>query len=341
VALNFVRPASILLILSSSSAHAQWQPQAIDTDADFRGLSAVSATIAWVSGTKGTFGRTTDGGKTWAAGTVTGAEKLDFRDVKAFGADIAYLLSAGPGGDSRIYKTSDDGKTWVMQFQNADPSGFFDALAFWDKKHGIALGDPVKGRFQILTTEDEGRRWLPLPEKVLPAALPGEGVFAASGTCLIARGEADAWFVTGGAKVARIFHSTDRGRTWTGGETPVKAGIASAGIFSISFRDKEHGVIMGGDYSKPDGKDATAAVTADGGKTWTLVDPSLPYRSAVAWAKDRWVAVGITGSHASLDEGKTWKVLDGEKYNSVGFTPSGEGWAAGPKGRIAKFVREH
>jgi len=339
--LNFVRPASILLVLSGSSAHAQWQPQAIDTDADFRGLYAVSTKIAWVSGTKGTFGRTTDGGKKWVVGTVAGAEKLDFRDVKAVGADIAYLLSAGPGGNSRIYATSDGGKTWVMQFQNADPSGFFDALAFWDEKHGVAIGDPVKGRFQILTTDDAGKHWMPQSDKNLPIALAGEGLFAASGTCLIARGESDAWFVTGGAKVTRVFHSTDRGRTWAGVETPVKASIASAGIFSISFRDNEHGVIVGGDYARPDGKDATAAVTANGGKTWTLIHPPLPYRSAVAWAKDRWVAVGTSGSHASFDEAKTWKVLDGEKYNSVSFTPSGEGWAAGPKGRIAKFVHEH
>ena len=339
--MNLFRLSSLLLGLSGSIAHAQWRPQAIDSDADFRGLLAVRAQIAWVSGTKGTFGRITDGGKTWAAGTVAGAEKLDFRDVKAFGADTAYLLSAGPGGDSRIYKTTDGGKKWAMQFQNTDPSGFFDAMAFWDETHGIALGDPVKGRFQIVATDDEGKHWMPLPEKDLPAALPGEGLFAASGTCLIARGDRDAWFVTGGAKVARVFHSIDRGRTWTGIEAPMKAGIASAGIFSIAFRDNEHGVIVGGDYTKPDGKDATAANTADGGKTWTLIDPPLPYRSAVAWAKDRWLAVGTSGSHASLDDGKTWKVLDGEKYNSVGFTSSGEGWAAGPKGRIAKFVREH
>jgi photosystem II stability/assembly factor-like uncharacterized protein len=321
------------------SAHAQWQKQDIATDADFRGLCAVSPKVAWVSGTKGTFGRTTDGGKTWSVGTVAGAEKLDFRDVKAFGETTAYLLSAGPGGDSRIYKTTDGGKTWAMQWQNPDPAGFFDALAFSDEKIGIALGDPVKGRFQFVATDDGGAHWTPLPERDLPAALPDEGVFAASGTCLIARGDKDAWFVTGGAKVARVLHSTDRGHTWTAIETPVKAGVASAGIFSIAFRDKDHGIVVGGDYRKAEGSDATAAVTADGGKTWTLVDPALPYRSAVAWAKDRWVAVGTTGSHVSLDDGKTWKELDRENYNATAFIATGEGWAVGPKVRMAKFVR--
>jgi photosystem II stability/assembly factor-like uncharacterized protein len=272
-------------------------------------------------------------------GTVPGADKLDFRDVEAFGESTAYLLSAGPGGDSRIYKTTDGGKTWATQWQNPDPAGFFDALAFWDEKTGLALGDPVKGRFQLVATDDGGAHWNPIPAKDLPSALPDEGAFAASGTCLIVRGEKDAWFVTGGAKVARVFHSTDRGRTWTATETPVKAGIASAGIFSIAFRDKEHGMIVGGDYRKADGTDATAAVTTDGGKTWKLIASPLPYRSAVAWAKDRWVVVGTSGSSVSLDGGKTWKDLDRESYNAVAFAPSGEGWAVGPKGRIAKLVR--
>jgi photosystem II stability/assembly factor-like uncharacterized protein len=325
--------------LGAAVAHAQWQPQAIDTNADFRGLCAVSDKVAWVSGTKGTFGRTTDGGKTWAAGTVAGAEKLDFRDVEAFGEATAYLLSAGPGGDSRIYKTADAGKTWALQFQNPDPAGFFDALAFWDEKTGIALGDPVKGRFQLVATDDGGEHWTPLPADGLPAALPGEGAFAASGTCLVARGAKDVWFATGGAGVGRVFRSRDRGRTWAVSETPVKAAVASAGVFSIAFRDADHGLIVGGDYSKPDETGATAARTADAGKTWTLIDPPLPYRSAVAWAMDRWLAVGTSGSHVSLDDGKTWKALDTEKYNSVAFVPTGEGWAVGPKGRIAKFVR--
>src|SRR4051794_24674549 len=177
IAMNPVRVVAILLGLGASVAHAQWHPQKIDTDADFRGLCAVSDQVAWVSGTRGTFGRTTDGGKTWAAGTVAGAEKLDFRDVEAIGDSTAYLLSAGPGGDSRIYKTADGGKTWKMQFQNGDPAGFFDALAFWDEKHGLALGDQVKGRFQLVVTVDGGEHWTPLPEKDCPQALPDEGAF--------------------------------------------------------------------------------------------------------------------------------------------------------------------
>ena len=258
------RLAALLVALCMPAARAQWQPQDAGTDADLRGLSVVSPAVAWVSGTKGTVARTTDGGKTWTAGAVPGAAGLDFRDVEAFGGATAYLLSAGPGAASRVYKTTDGGKTWALQFKNPDPDGFLDALAFWDEKGGLALGDPVKGRFQLLATDDGGATWTPLPG---PAALPNEGAFAASGTCLVARGTHDAWFVTGGAKAARVFHSADRGRTWTAAETPVAAGVESAGGFSVAFRDRDHGIVVGGDYRKPDVAGTNAAVTADGGKT--------------------------------------------------------------------------
>jgi photosystem II stability/assembly factor-like uncharacterized protein len=122
-------------------------------------------------------------------------------------------------------------------------------------------------------------------------------------------------------------------------ETPVAAGAESAGIFSIAFRDRNHGVVVGGDYRKPNDVGATAAATSDGGKTWIALDTRLPFRSAVAWAKDRWVAVGTSGSNASPDDGATWKLLGRENYNSVGFTPTGEGWAVGPRGRIAVFAK--
>src|SRR5438552_5470270 len=261
--------AAVLLGLGDAIAHAQWQQQTIRSDADFRGLCAVSTKVAWVSGTKGTYGRTSDAGKTWSVGTVLDAGKLDFRDVEAFGETTAYLLSAGPGEDSRIYKTADGGKTWVLQFKNSDPEAFFDAIAFWDNKNGVALSDPVKGQFQLIVTDDGGTNWKRLSATNLPPALPNEGAFAASGTCLVTHGKNDVWFGTGGAKTARVFHSNDRGRNWTVGNTPIIAGAASAGIFSIAFRDRHHGMIVGGDFRKPNDSGATAAITSDGGTTWT------------------------------------------------------------------------
>ncbi|MFN7928654.1 MAG: glycosyl hydrolase [Blastocatellia bacterium] len=318
------------------SGVAEWQTQTINTDASFRGLCAVNSQVAWVSGTKGTFGRTVDGGKTWEVGTVPDAAALDFRDVEAFSETTAYLLSIGKGEASRIYKTIDGGKTWQLQFKNTDPDAFFDAFAFWGEKNGIAMSDPVKGQFKLISTED-GVNWKPIWNPTTPPALPNEGGFAASGTCIFTFGFTNVWLVSGGAKVARVYSSNNRGRTWTVSETPIVAANESSGIFSIAFRDLNNGIIVGGDYRKPESSGSTAAITSDGGKTWRALENKLPFSSGVVWANGKWIAVGTAGSHISADNGATWQRLDTENYNSVSFTKSGTGWAAGPKGRIAKF----
>src|SRR5687768_6954939 len=93
----------------------EWLSQSSGTTARLRGVSAVSATVAWASGGDGVYLKTTDGGATWKAATVSGAEALDFRDVEAFDADTAYLLSIGEGERSRIYKTTDGGRHWRLQ----------------------------------------------------------------------------------------------------------------------------------------------------------------------------------------------------------------------------------
>ena len=258
------------------------------TAENLRGVSAVSRQIAWASGTHGTYLRTIDGGRTWTPAQVPDAGALDFRGVVAFSADEAFLMSVGPGEQSRIYHTSDAGRHWQLQFTNTNPQSFFDSMAFWDSKHGVVVGDPIpdesgKLRFEILLTED-GQNWRPIPAAQLPAAIEGEGAFAASNTCVTIKPSAsDIWFATGG-KTARVFHSADRGQSWEVFDTPIGHGLDSAGIFSIAFRDGVHGVIAGGDFKNPKDDGPNLAFTEDGGKTWTLsgLHP-LAYFSAVAY----------------------------------------------------------
>lgn len=331
----------VCVLASIAPALAQWQPQNSGTDADFRGISAVSAQVAWASGTKGTVLRTVDGGKHWAKVNVPGAEALDFRDIQAFSAREAFVLSIGPGEASRIYKTTDGGKHWRLLFTNPNAKAFYDGFAFWDRKHGVAMSDSVDGKFPLLTTED-GETWKPLIPANLPPALPNEGGFAASGTCIAVSGKSDVWFATGGPQ-ARVFHSADRGLHWEVVTTPLLSGAPSQGIFSIAFQDRQYGVIVGGDYSAPHSGERTAAVTRDGGMTWTLAEKApAGYRSATAFLSGTspllWVAVGTSGSDVSHDGGKIWQPLDTGNYNAVSLAASQTGWAVGPKGKIARFV---
>jgi photosystem II stability/assembly factor-like uncharacterized protein len=338
---------TIILLLSFTLyvglTHAQWTPQSSGSVVRFRGVSAVSSSVAWASGDKGTYTRTTDGGATWQAGTVAGASELDFRDVDAFDAMTAYLLSIGEGEKSRIYKTEDGGAHWTLQFKNSRPKAFFDAMAFWDSRHGIAVSDPVDGRFLIIKTSDGGRTWNEMPALNMPTALQGEGAFAASGTCITVQGKGNAWFGTGGPEGARVFRSTDGGRTWKVAQTSMIKGKA-AGIFSIAFRDAKHGVIVGGDYTKEREALDNVAITEDGGARWSLIKGPGPngYRSCVAYVPrtngPALLTVGPSGSDYSTDGGNSWKSISAEGYHSTSFAGNvNAGWAVGEGGRIAKY----
>ncbi|HZH89219.1 MAG TPA: hypothetical protein VEX70_01240 [Pyrinomonadaceae bacterium] len=338
--------ASLLLVQSAGAP--VWESQSSGAKVRLRGVSAVSRMVAWASGERGTYARTIDGGRTWAVGNVPGAAELDFRDVDAFDANTAYLLSIGEGEKSRIYKTTDGGATWTLQFRNTRPAAFFDAMAFWDRDHGIAMSDPVDGRFLVITTSDGGATWRETPRDGMPPALEGEGGFAASGTCIAVEGKRNVWFGTGGISGARVFRSTDAGRTWTASATPITYG-KSAGVFSVAFRDSRRGVIVGGDYTKERESKNNAAVTRDGGRTWTTInDAARPngYRSCVAYVRGAkgspafLVAVGPSGSDYSTDEGATWRSFGAEGFHTASFTRAGgaAGWAAGEQGRIAKYT---
>jgi photosystem II stability/assembly factor-like uncharacterized protein len=335
--------AVTLLALSAQQAAGQWVPQPSPTDAELRGLSVVSPPAVWASGARGTVVHSTDGGRTWLRDTVPGASGLDLRAIAATSLEVAHAISIGDS--SRIYRTTDGGRSWSLRWSATRKGTFLDAIQFWDARHGIAMSDPVDGRFLLLTTNDGGTSWNPIPAEHIPPALAGEGAFAASGSCLTVFGKGDVWFGTGAAAVARIYHSADRGRSWTVHDTPIRAGVPSAGIFSVAFRDARRGVIAGGDYQQPALRGRNLAITGDGGLTWTLTDSAASpagYRSAVAYVpgtKGRsLVAVGLSGTDVSRDAGLTWMRVDTVAYNSVRFASRNVGWAVGPKGRIARYV---
>jgi photosystem II stability/assembly factor-like uncharacterized protein len=327
----------LFLLMFFTISNAQWQKQNIDTKAGFRGLSVVSDKIIWASGTGGTVLRTVDGGKNWSVIKVPEAEKLDFRDIEAFDAETAYILSIGTGESSRIYKTTDGGKTWKLQFKNSNEKAFFDALAFWDKTNGMAMSDPVDGKYLLLKTTD-GETWTIAGSDKMASAKTGEAAFAASGTCLLAQGEQNIFLVSGGND-ARVFRSENRGLSWFVADTPIVKGTAGSGIFSIAMVDAKRGVIVGGNYEKPDDLTNNLAFTKDGGKTWTLATGLNGYRSGVTYIDKKTIlAVGASGSDFSADGGKTWRNLDKENYNAVQAKGKQAIWAVGANGLVARYT---
>jgi len=339
-----MRTLAIVLLTTVLAAQSAI-PQKSNTTESLRGVSVLNDRIAWASGTHGTYLHTTDGGNSWQAAQVPGAETLDFRDVEAYTDKLAYLLGAGPGDQSRIYKTTDVGKTWTLQFTNKNPKGFFDCMAFWDRNHGIAVGDPVADnsgqlKFELIRTEDGGKDWNPIPSSALPPAIDGEGAFAASGTCIAVQGKSNVWCGTGG-RVARVLRSTNSGNGWSVADTPIVHSPASAGIFSIAFRDATHGVITGGDYKHPEQDGPNLAFTTDGGVTWKL-SPLSPqaYFSAVAFpGASSLLAVGTTrAAYADDIAAKSWSKMWDFNLNALSMGATGNAIAVGPKGLIVKLT---
>lgn len=338
---------AVLLGCSSASAPApapvaiSHVPQQSNTSALLIAVSAVSDSVAWVSGSGGTWVRTTDGGTTWQAGKVPGADSLQFRDVHATDANHAWLLSIGNGASSRVYYTADGGTNWTLQFTNQDPDAFYDCFGFWGSDRGIAVGDAVKGRTGILTTDDGGLHWNATPSTTTPRAPDGEGSYAASGTCLQTWREGRVWIVAADSIRSRVLLSADYGRTWGSITLPITS-RAGSGAQSIAFYDGMHGMALGGGTTAQLG-DNNVAVSADSGFTWELKG-KLPFKTGAwggAWVpgakRPTIVAVGPGGSAWSADNGATWVTIDTLNYWSVGIASSRAGWAVGTRGKITKL----
>lgn len=331
-----------LLFLFTTAANAQWNKIDVPTTASLRGLSVVSSTTVWASGTGGTVIRSVDGGKSWALMVVPGAQTLDFRGIHAFDDRTALVISSGPAekAQARIYRTDDGGKTWRQVYEQITAGVFFDAIAFWDRKHGIVLSDPVNGHFALFKTDDGGATWQQIPTSALPPVLPNEGAFAASNSCLTVQGEKNVWFATGGAKVARVFRSNDRGHSWSVAETPMHPANATSGIFSLAFQDAKNGIAVGGDYRRPESSDLpNVLVTSDGGESWQPGEPTRPagtYLSAVSLrGKNEFVAAGIKGLLAG--SGHAWKQEAEDNLNAV-VVRDGKGWSVGATGTVLRGV---
>jgi photosystem II stability/assembly factor-like uncharacterized protein len=334
----------------ATAAHAQWQIQDAHTTASLRGIHSVGNGIAWASGTEGTVLRTEDNGRTWHhCATPPNAEKLDFRGIQAFDWKTAIVMSSGPGNLSRLYKTTDGCRTWELLRTNTEKDGFWDALAFKDDDAGELIGDPVAGRFVVISyrtnqwTEEHG-------DPFAPSAHKEEAAFAASNSSVLSFGHRDFMLGTGGPSGSRVvfFHKAPAQpgsdlmvMAQDSRDVPITSHSQSSGIFSLGMRDRQNIVAVGGDYLKPNDATGIAAFTNDGGQHWTA-STAQPhgYRSSVAWDATTgiWITTGPNGTDISTDDGRNWHPLtpassdapDADKnWNALSLP-----FVVGPHGRI-------
>jgi photosystem II stability/assembly factor-like uncharacterized protein len=304
-----------LTFLFSSNALSQTyslQNCEVTVKSSFRGLSVVDDSIVWVSGSNGWIGRSTNGSRNWKFNQVTGFEKLDFRSLYAFNSQRAIIANAG--SPAHILQTTDGGNTWQIVYQNNHPDAFFDGVGFWNDREGMIYGDPIGGRMLVLITKDGGKTWTELPESQRPLLKEGEASFAASGTGIRCYDKSTVMIATGG-KVSRLFTSGNSGKSWKIVAPPIIQGESSTGIFSVAFRDKKNGVVVGGDFQKDSLNIKHILLTSDAGKTWSPpTAPTRGYRECVEYISNEvLIATGPSGTDISINEGKDWHPLSDEK----------------------------
>ncbi len=360
----------IFLLTSCLAAAAQssgpWQMEPSETTADLRGVHAAGLGVVWASGTGGTVLRSQDSGFEWQQCAMPpGAEKLDFRAIWGWDDQNAVVMSSGPGALSRLYGTTDGCAHWTLLYTNPDKDGFWDALAFYDRKHGFLIGDPVGGKLVFKRTADGGHTWAAVPSDGLTTGT--RGLFAASNSAFslgtaIGKGSIGAgnlpWIGTGGPGGALVLEGSldlctmnqspeqcSRHYSFTQESIPMAGASTSAGVFSLAYLNNEDGiakaVAVGGDYAKPDESAGTSAWWSNNHWLATEKNPG-GYRSAVAWDADDkvWITVGPNGSDISRDDGRTWQPLEhapvdapkGGEWNALSLP-----WVVGPHGRIAKL----
>ena len=321
-----------ILLFSVTSAFSQHIILIDSTStSSFRGLSVVSNKVIWVSGSKGTVGKSIDGGKTWNYFSIPGFDNADFRDIEAFDAKTAVVMNIQ--NPACILKTTDGGISWKKTFSFSDPTLFLDAIEFWNEQSGILLGDPINNHFFIARTFDGGETWQVLPPSLTPVADSGEACFASSGTNVRKLNKKEAVFVSGGSS-SHLFLRNQKIKL------PLLQGKESTGANSIAIKDKKTMIVAGGDFTQKEDTLRNICYSHDGGATWVVPEKTASgYRSCVEYiTKQTWISCGLNGSDISKDDGKSWNKISDLSFHVVRKAKKGNTvFFAGNNGRIGKL----
>ena len=333
-----------IVVLSCSEKNTPFDHVLIETvfvdSLSIRAIAPIDENRVWFAANKGMVGLI-DGNTPKLATIKYEDSLLHFRAIAATKETVFVLSIANP---AVLYKIGFNGSeaTHIEEvYVEKGEKVFYDSMAFWDNKEGIAMGDPTANCLSIIITRDGGNTWNKVDCSQLPSTEEGEAAFAASNTNIALYGS-HVWIATGGKK-ARVFHSADRGKTWEVFTTPIVQGKVMTGIYSIRFYDEKVGVIFGGDWENKSFNEGNKAITYDGGKTWKLMaNGEAPgYRSSVAFVPNSkgkaMVAVGSPGISYSSDAGKTWKELSKEGLYAIEFVNDSVAFGSG-QNRIVKML---
>ena len=335
-------PLFVTGILFPILLNAQWLSQASGFTSPNRGLYDISITDAntvWgiayagtVFNSKPEFTKTTNGGVLFTAGAFPPG--WIWSNISALDSSTAWVsvVNASTGTDGAIFKTTDGGVTWNEQGVGTifNSTSYSDLVYFWNANEGVAMGDPNPSEFEIYTTSDGGTTWTPVPGSAIPDPLVNEWGIS---NCFCTVGN-DIWFSTNNA---RIFHSSDKGLTWTVNVTGIPA--TSSDWIDIAFWNANEGIARKYNYSSH--INTYVSKTNDGGSTWNPVTVSgtlfgsqyygleyVPGTTSTLISMGE--SVNAAGSSYSNDGGNTWTLIDTTvRHYATGFLDNTTGWCSG------------
>lgn len=242
-----------------------------------RALKTVNDSQVWFAGSNGKWGYTLDGGKNWTIDSIIyEGIKPDFRSIDITENGNIYLVSVAE--PAAIFMANTSTLNWQIVYIDTSDNAFFDMVVMKDNQHGILLGDPQLGCFHIATTIDNGVTWQKIECDNIPISLANEAPFAASNSNMLYLNQ-KVWFATGGIDGSRIYHSSNSGKNWKVANTPIVAGKAMTGIYSLDFYNDQLGIIAGGNWDSILEPTNNIAVSQNGGLSWQLKNHKLPYIS--------------------------------------------------------------
>lgn len=323
----------------SLSASAQWVAQPIGFTPGLTSsyLDAIDANAAWCLGAPlfstsyvaSQVAHTTNAGQSWTVSNLPapGGNLAFATSLAASDANTAWITLKGINSPSLIFRTTDGGLNWTPQSSATvygDVDSYPDLIYMFSASEGLTVGDPLKplDPLEMYRTTDGGTTWTPVLN--LPVTLQDEFP-AASPPAVIGN---NIWFAT---SVGRIFHSADKGLTWTAVTVDPTLNHAT----TVVFRDALSGLLCAGD-------DTSTAhqlyKTTDGGATWSPVSYTGPLHglglSAVP-GTGLYVSGGVDlgngdqGSSYSRDNGLTWIALENTYDHFITeFVSATVGWSA-------------
>jgi photosystem II stability/assembly factor-like uncharacterized protein len=287
------------------------------------------------------FTRTIDGGATWVTGKLGNDRTLRFSNISAIDGQEAWVAMhkmdystiptlgyVGFGKGGGVFHTIDGGVSW----EHTAPGELFDHnstpqfVYFKDKNHGIAMGDPTGGYWEVYLTNNKGKKWKRVSQDALPAPLDKErgwiSGYAAIGNTI--------WF---GTTAGRMYKSIDLGKTWT---VHTVTSLPGTEVNEIAFLDDG---LTGVAHLRNSSIGRTYVFsTTDGGLTWTNFFQPANWKNSRVTAvpgTNAFVSTSIhnptfRGSAVSYDAGKTWTEIEKDASKAVcRFFDANTGYAGG------------